>query len=206
MSENIIFYTNPNSRGRIVRWLLEELGVKYDTQLLDYNTSMKSAEYKSINPMGKVPAISHNGNIITECAAICTYLADEISISGLAPQIGTPQRAKYLRAMFFAAGPIEAAVSDKYLGIEIKDAQKAMVGYGCFEDMLDGAEALIGEGPYICGDEFSAADIYFGSQIAWGLQFNLMPKRKSFEKYVELIISRPAYIRAREIDDALAAN
>lgn len=206
MTEELILYTNPNSRGRIARWMLEEIGTGYKTEILNYGTSMKSDEYKKINAMGKVPAINHNGNIVTECAAICCYLAEAYPNAGLAPGIGTSERAKYLRAMFFAAGPIEAAVSNQALGFQIPNDKKGMVGYGCFEDMIDGAEALLGDGPYVCGEKFTAADVYFGSQIAWGLQFNLLPKRKSFEKYVELIISRSAYIKARDIDNALAAT
>lgn len=203
MTSDLIFYTNPNSRGRIIRWMLEEVGTKYETIILDYATSMKSEEYKKINPMGKVPAIIHNGIIVTECAAICAYLADAFPDAGLAPLFDDPSRGKYLRALFFAAGPIEAAVIDKSRGIEISNDKKAIVGYGCFDDMISGAEALIGDGPFICGEKFSAADVYFGSQIAWGLQFNLLPKSKTFEKYVNSIISRSAYVRAREIDDAL---
>ncbi len=202
MSE-LIFYTNPMSRGRMVRWMLEELGIEYKTHILDFGTTMKAPEYLAINPMGKVPAISHNGHVVTECAAICTYLADYYSEKGLAPDLKSPTRGKYLRAMFFAAGPIEAAVSNQSLGVEILGEKKGMVGYGCFDDMLDGAAAIIGDGPFVCGENFSAADVYFGSEIAWGLQFGILPARKTFENYVNSIISRPAYIRAKQIDDAL---
>ena len=199
----LTFYTNPMSRGRIARWMLEEVGVAYETVILDYASSMKADAYLSVNPMGKVPAIVHDGKVVTEGAAICAYLANAFPDSGLAPPPGNPLRAPYYRWMFFAAGPVEAAVTAKSLGLLAPADKKGMVGYGSFEETIDALERCIGPGPYICGDQFTAADVYVGSQIGWGMMFGTIDKRPAFADYFGRISSRPAAIRARELDDAL---
>lgn len=201
--EGIVFYTNPMSRGRIVRWMLEEIGQPYRTALLDYGTTMKSAEYLAINPMGKVPAIAHHGVVVTEVAAICAYLADAFPEAGLAPPPGDSLRGAYYRWLFFAAGPVEAAVSAKALGLLAPPEKAGMVGYGSFEQMLDTLEtAATGSAPWLLGERFSAADVYVGSQIAWGLMFKTLPVRPAFEEYVRRITARDAYRRAAALDDA----
>jgi glutathione S-transferase len=203
MSEPLIFYTNPMSRGRIVRWMLEEVGESYETVLLDYGTTMKGADYLAINPMGKVPAIKHGEEVVTETAAICAYLADMFPDKGLAPPCGNPRRGHYYRWLFFAAGPLEAAVTAKSLGLLAPEDKKGMAGYGSFEETVDCLEHALKNGPYICGDHFSAADVYVGSQIGWGMMFKSIDPRDAFSEYVGRLQSRPAAIRAREIDDAL---
>ena len=205
MSDELIFYTNPMSRGRIVRWMLEEVGEPYQTEILDYATTLKSPEYLAVNPMGKVPAISHGGVVVTEAAAICAYLADAFPAKGLAPPLGDKRRGPYFRWLFFGAGPIEQATSVRSLGIEIQPEQKRMMGFGDYADMLNGMESAITGRNYILGDEFSAADVYFGSQVGWGLQFGSIEKRPAFERYNERLQSRPAFKRASQIDDALLA-
>jgi glutathione S-transferase len=206
MSEEIVFYTNPMSRGRIVRWMLEELGQPYRTEVLDYGTTMKAPAYRAINPMGKVPAIRHRGVTVTECAAICAYLADAYPGAGLAPAFDDPARGAYLRWMFFAAGPVDAAVTAKSLGWRAPPERQGMVGYGSYEQMVDALETAVEAGPFILGDRFSAADVYVGSQIGWRLQFKTLPDRETFKAYVGRIMSRPAAIRAREMDDALIST
>lgn len=206
MSEEIVFYTNPMSRGRIVRWMLEELGQPYRTEVLDYGTTMKAPAYRAINPMGKVPAIRHRGVTVTECAAICAYLADAYPEAGLAPAFDDPARGTYLRWMFFAAGPVDAAVTAKSLGWQAPPERQGMVGYGSYEQMVDALETAVEAGPFILGDRFSAADVYVGSQIGWGLQFKTLPDRETFKTYAGRIMSRPAAIRAREMDDALIST
>jgi len=206
MSEEIVFYTNPMSRGRIVRWMLEELGQPYRTEVLDYGTTMKAPAYRAINPMGKVPAIRHRGVTVTECAAICAYLADTHPGAGLAPAFDDPARGTYLRWMFFAAGPVDAAVTAKSLGWQAPPERQGMVGYGSYEQMVDALETAVEAGPFILGDRFSAADVYVGSQIGWGLQFKTLPDRETFKAYAGRIMSRPSAIRAREMDDALIST
>lgn len=204
MSNELVFYTNPMSRGRIVRWMLEEVGQPYRTEVLDYGTTMKAPEYLAINPMGKVPALRHGAVVVTEVAAICAYLADAFPQAGLAPPPG--QRGAYYRWMFFAAGPTEAAVTNKSLGVVPSEDKKRMVGYGSFEEVMHALEDAVTGHEYIAGDRFSAADVYVGSHIAFGLQFGSFERRPAFESYVARITNRPAAVRARAIDDALIAQ
>jgi glutathione S-transferase len=206
MSEEIVFYTNPMSRGRIVRWMLEEVGAPYRTEVLDYGTTMKAPEYLALNPMGKVPAIVHRGQVVTECAAICAWLADAFPASGLAPALDDPARAAYYRALFFAAGPLEAAVTARSTGALPPEEKSGQVGYGTFEAMVDGLEHLVTRHEFIAGDRFSAADVYVGSQVGWGLMFKTLPERDAFKAYWDRVGNRSAAVRARELDDALIAK
>jgi glutathione S-transferase len=205
-SDGIVFYTNPMSRGRIARWMLEEIGQPYRTVVLDYGTTMKAPDYLAINPMGKVPTITHCGVTVTECAAICAWLADAFPEAGMAPALDDPLRAPYLRWMFFGAGPLEAAVTAKSLGLLAPADKAGTAGYGSFEQVVDTLETVVsGADPWLLGDRFSALDVYLGSQIGWGLQFRTLPDRDVFKSYAERLFQRPAAIRARAIDDALVA-
>ena len=200
----LTFYTNPMSRGQIARWMLEETGADYDQVILDYADSMKAPDYLAINPMGKVPAIVHRGAVVTEGAAICAYLADTFPEAGLAPR-GDAERAAYYRWLFFAAGPVEAAVTNRSLGVVPTEQQQRMAGYGTYDTVVDVLDRAIAGRQYVCGDRFTAADVYFGSQIIWGAQFGSLPTRDSFGAYVERLTARPAYVRARKIDGDLIA-
>ncbi len=202
---DLTLYTNPMSRGRIARWMLEEVGEPYETVLLDYGTTMKGADYLAINPMGKVPAIRHGDTVVTEAAAICAYLADAFPEKGLAPEPASPARGPYYRWMFFAAGPVEAAVTGKSLGLLAPEDKKMMAGYGSFEETIDALERAVTPGPYICGEQFTAADLYLGAQIGWGMMFGTIEKRPAFEAYFSRLQARPAAVRAGELDDAIIA-
>lgn len=198
MSDELVFYTNPMSRGRIVRWMLEETGVPYRTEILEYGPAMKSPAYLAINPLGKVPAIQHRDVVVTECAAICAYLADAFPQAGLAPP--PAQRGAYYRWLFFCAGPLEAALTDASLGVEVPEERRAMVGYGSKADAIDALEQAVSGGGYIAGDRFTAADVYCGAQIGWGLQFGTIESRPAFTAYWERASDRDAYLRAESID------
>ena len=202
MSDTLTFYTNPMSRGRIVRWMLEEVGEPYATIILDYGSTMKARDYLAINPMGKVPAIKHGETVVTEAAAICTYLADMFPDRGLAPPPGDQRRGPYYRWLFFAAGPVEAAVTGKAMGLLAPPDKKGMAGYGSFEETIDTLEQAVSQTPYLCGDQFTAADLYVGAQLGWGMMFGTIDKRPAFVDYVGRLQSRPAAVKAREIDDA----
>ncbi|QUM72984.1 glutathione S-transferase family protein [Sphingopyxis granuli] len=204
MAAELIFYTNPMSRGQIVRWMLEEVGASHKTRLLDYGTTMKGADYLAINPMGKVPAIVHAGRTVTECAAICAHLADAFPDAGLAPAPG--DRADYYRWLFFAAGPLEQAITAKQFGFEPDADQQRMAGFGSLASVLDALEGAVAGKAFVAGDRFSAADVYVGSQIDWGLQFGTIPSRPAFEAYVAPLRERTGYKRAKEIDNALIAE
>ncbi len=200
----LIFYTNPASRGQIVRWMLEEVGVEYRQVLLHYDQSMKDQAYLAINPMGKVPAISHRGKVVTECAAICAYLADSFSEKGLAPKLN--ERADYYRWLFFASGPLEAAIIDKARNISISDEHKRMVGYSGYQQTVDVLAKAVTANSFIAGDNFSAADVYVGSHVIWGIEFGTLPKRPEFEDYADKLKTRSAYLAAKEIDAKLMAE
>jgi glutathione S-transferase len=206
MTDELVFYTNPMSRGRIVRWMLEEVGRAYRTELLEYGTTMKAPEYLAINPMGKVPALRHGDAVVTECAAICAYLADAFPEAGLAPPPGDRLRGPYYRWLFFAAGPLEAAATNKAFGLEVPAERKGMVGYGSLPEVLAVLEAAVSGRQYLVGDRFSAADVYVGSHLGWMMHFGVIERRPAFERYFARLSARPAARRAREIDDALAAE
>jgi glutathione S-transferase len=204
MMADLIFYTNPQSRGQIVRWMLEEVGAPYDQRLLDFGTTMKAPDYLAINPMGKVPAIVHRGRIVTECGAICAYLAEAFPEAGLAPL--PEERADYYRWMFFAAGPVEAAVANNAAKVVTPPEMQRMYGYGTFEKMVEVLRTAVAGKPYICGDRFTAADVYVGSEILWGKHFGLLPDAPEFSEYAARLEAREAYGRAKAIDNALAAE
>ena len=206
MVDELTFYTHPMSRGRIVRWMLEELGQPYRTALLDYGTTMKAPAYLSINPMGKVPAIRHGDTVVTEAAAICAYLADAFPEARLAPLPGDRLRGPYYRWLFFVAGPLEAAAANKIMGFAVPEERERMMGYGRFEHVIDALEAAVSRGEYLVGDRFTAADVYVGSHIDFGMQFGTLEKRPALEQYWRRLSARPAAIRAKQIDDALTAQ
>lgn len=200
----LVFYTNPMSRGRIVRWMLEEIGYPYRTELLDFSAGAhKTPEYLAINPMGKIPAIRYGTMVVTETAAIIAFLADIFPEAGLAPQVTDPQRGAYFRWLFFAAGPLEAAITNKRFGFTVPPDQTGFCGYGDYKAVMDTMEYAVTQSPYLAGEHFTAADVYGGAMIGFGLRFELVEKRPAFEKYWAHISARPAALRAAEIDDAL---
>jgi glutathione S-transferase len=200
----LTFYTNPMSRGQIIRWMLEEVGAPYDAEILDYASSMKGDEYRAINPMMKVPAIVHHGRVVTECAAICAYLADVFPEAGLAPR--EAEKADYYRWFFFGAGPLEQAVTNKAAGFEPTEERQRMFGYGHYDLAVNTLADHLKSRNYVCGDRFTAVDVYVGSQVMWGTQFGTLPKIDSFVAYADLLSQREAYKRGKDIDNRLIAE
>lgn len=201
---SLMFYTHPMSRGRIVRWMLEEVEAQYETVVMDLGKKITDPEYLSLNPMGKVPTIVHNGTVVTECAAICAYLADVFPDAGLAPSIS--ERGAYYRWLIFGAGCLEAAIVDKALDVAISPDNESMVGYRNLTATLDTFEWQLKQAQYLTGDRFSAADVYVGSQLGWGIEFGTIDGRAAFEEYVKKLNDRPAAKRADGIDNELAAK
>ncbi|HYZ40770.1 MAG TPA: glutathione S-transferase family protein [Stellaceae bacterium] len=206
MADELVFYTHPQSRGRIVRWMLEEIGQPYRTEVLEYATTMKAPAYLALNPMGKVPTIRHGGTVVTEAAAICAYLADAFPQARLAPPPGDRLRGPYYRWLFFGAGPLEQAWTNKAMSFAVPPERERMMGYGRFETVVDVLEQAVSGGEYLVGDSFTAADVCLGSGIGFGMQFGMIEKRPAFEQYWQRLSARPAAQRAKEIDDALAAQ
>jgi glutathione S-transferase len=197
----LTYYTNPQSRGRIAHWMLEETGVEYKTVWLEYGPQMKANEYLAINPMGKVPALKDGDLVITEAPAICAYLADRFPEKKLAPPVNDPARGTYYRWLFFAAGPLEMAAMTKALDWQVPEGKNRLVGFGCYEDALNALEKALAPGPYICGEQFTAADVYVGSALGWGMMFGTIEKRPAFEAYTRHLFARPAFQRASAIND-----
>jgi glutathione S-transferase len=204
---DLTLYTNPMSRGRIARWMMEEAGLPYETRIVAYGPEMKSPEYRALNPMGKVPTLVHGATAITEVAAICTYMAELVPDAGLIPPPAMPERGSFYRWMFFAAGSVDPAISAASLGLDTSDPQiYRRVGWGTVDAVADALAGLLSDGrPYLLGDGFSAVDICLGSQIVWGLQFKSLPERDGFAGYAARVTARDAARRAAAIDDALMA-
>ena len=200
MSETLVLYTNPMSRGRIARWMLEETGVDYGTVILDYGTTMKAPDYLAINPMGKVPAIQHGTTVVTETAAICAYLADAFPEARLAPDVAS--RGSYYRWLFYTAGPFEHAVVNHSLGVDTPAEKQATVGYGSYEAVMDCVAYELEKHPFITGNQFTAADVVLGAQIGFGLMFGSIDKRAVFEDYFGRLSARDAWQRANALDEA----
>jgi glutathione S-transferase len=198
------FYTNPMSRGQTARWMLEEIGEPYETEILDYGTTMKDDAYLAVNPMGKVPAIVHAGKVVTEVAAICCYLADAFPQAGLAPD--PKDRADYYRWIFFTSGPVEAAFSNKAAGFEPTPERQRMFGYGNYDLAIGTLEKALTGKTYIAGDRFTAADLFVGANVNFMLQFNLLEPRPVFTDYAVRMTDRDAYRRAKDIDGKLIAE
>jgi glutathione S-transferase len=207
MADTLTLYTNPLSRGRIARWMLEEVGQPYDVVVLDYGTTMKGADYLAINPMGKVPAIKHGDTVVTEAAAVCAYLADAFPQAKLAPSSGNKLRGPYYRWLFYAAGPVEQMTGIHALAVDVPPEKSRMVGYGTRAEVHDVLERTAASAkPWLLGEQFTAADVYLGAQLSWGMRFGWLEKRPAMEAYVERLMSRPAAIRANQLDDELAAT
>lgn len=195
-----ILFTNPMSRGQIARWALHEAGADYDTQLVDWRD--KPQALLDANPMGKVPTLVHHHNghdhVVTECAAICHYLG-VMQAPDLTPR--AEEMADYFRLLFFASGPVEQAVVSRSMGWSVDDPQKhGMLGFGTFGKAMDAFETLLARRNYVCGERFTMADVYVGSQVDWGLSFGSIPTRQVFEDYAGRLRERPAYKEAKAID------
>ena len=200
------FYTNPMSRGQIARWALHEAGADYNQVLVDW--AAKPAEFVAANAMGKVPTLIHHSqtgdHVITECAAICAYLAHAHPEAGLLPS--GAEAADYYRWMFFAAGPVEQAIVARSMGWQVPEGREGMVGFGSYDRVLDTLEGHFNVNAFVCGDRFTMADVYVGSQVDWGLTFGSIPPRPAFVAYADRLRARPAYIEAKAIDAALIAE
>ncbi len=204
MAKLTLYHAAP-SRSSIVRWMLEELGEPYDVRLLNLSKGEQSTpDYLAVNPMGKVPALKHGETVVTETAAICAYLADEFPHARLNIPVGDPRRGLYFKWLFFGPSCIEPAVIDRAAPRK-EEARRAMLGYGDFDTVMDVVAKAVEPGPYLLGEQFTAADVVVGSQLRWGLMFNLIPRRAEFEAYVARLEQRPALQRATALDQELAA-
>jgi glutathione S-transferase len=206
MSEEVVLYASPLSRGRWAHWMLEETGAPYRYELVNLDTrDQKKPAFLAVNPMGKVPAIVHRGTVITECGAICCYLADAFPGAGLAPPVDSPLRGTYYRWMFFAACCAEPAVIDRMLS-RPEVSKTTALGYGSYQDAVGTLERALEPGPFILGRDFSAADVYLGSTIAFGLMVKALEARPAFVAYTARLEQRPGYQRFLQKNDQILAQ
>ncbi|WP_130620837.1 glutathione S-transferase family protein [Dyella amyloliquefaciens] len=200
----VTFYHAPNSRSGGTRALLEELGVEYDLHVLNLkHNEQRQPPYTDVNPMGKVPAIWHNGGLVTEQPAVYLYLADLYPEKGLAPPIGDPLRGPYLRWMVFYGSSFEPALVDRAMKRE--PVQPSTCPYGDWDTMFNTLVAQLERGPYMLGERFSALDVLWGSALRWTTMFKLVPELPVITSYIERVGSRPAMQRAAALDAELAA-
>jgi glutathione S-transferase len=204
MAKLTLFHASP-SRASVVRWMLEELGEPYDLHVLDLaKEEQRAPDYLAINPMGKVPALQHGDAIVTEAAAICTYLADEFPHARLNIPVGDPRRGPYLKWLFFSPSCIEPAMIDR-VSPRKEQPRRSLVGYGDFDTVMDVVAKGLAPGPYLLGDQFTAADVVVGSTLRWGMMFKLIPERPEFRAYVDRLQARPGLQRATALDQEPAA-
>ena len=199
------FFHNPMSRAAIARWALEEAGVDYETVLVDWQDKPK--ELLDANPMGKLPTIIHHHNghdhVVTEAAAVCHYVAEQHAPQLLAK---SEEMADYFRWLFFAAGPVEQAVTAKSMGWDVPEDKQGMAGFGSYDRAVDALDSWLQSHDYVCGDRFTMADVYVGSQVIWGLMFGALPERDSFKVYRDRCEAREGRKAARAIDDKMIAE
>lgn len=204
MAKLTLYHIAP-SRSSIVHWMLEEVGEPYDIHLLSMKRGENRApDYLAVNPMGKVPALRHGDVVITEAAAICTYLADEFPRAGLNVPVGDPRRGTYLKWLFFGPSCIEPAIMDHAYPRK-EAAPRPALGYGDYDTMVDVVAKAVAKGPYLLGEQFTAADVVIGSGLRWGTMFKLLPERPEFAAYMARLSQRPALQRAEAKDKELAA-
>ena len=194
MTDEIVFYHNPQSRSQMVRWMIEEAGAPHRVVPIDFaKNEHKAPAFLALNPMGKLPTIEHRGTVVTETAAIIAYLADTFPQAGLAPAPGEPARGAYYRWLFFGAGCFEPALIDKMMK-RPEVGRKAAVGWGSYDDVVATLKKALAGGPYLLGETFSAADVYLGSEIRWAMMFGApgLKGEKVFDDYVARLSARPA--------------
>jgi glutathione S-transferase len=200
----IIFYHSPQSRSAGTLFLLEELGADYELRTLDLKKNeQRGSDYLAVNPMGKVPAIVHNGALVTEQGAVYAYLADLHADAGITPAIGDPLRGPYLRWLFFYGSSYEPALIDRSMKRE--PAPPSTSPYGDYDTMLKTLWDQLGNGPYLLGDRFTAADVLWGTALRWTTMFKLVPETPAVKAYIERVTSRPAALRAAKIDEEIMA-
>lgn len=202
MADLTLYHSAP-SRSSVALWMLEEIGEPYGIHLLGLKKGENRApDYLAVNPMGKVPALRHGGVIITEVAAICTYLADAFPKAGLNIPLDDPRRGPYLKWLFFAS-VLESAVMDRAYP-RAGEPLRGALGYGDFDTTMNVIANAVTPGPFLLGDKFTAADVVIGSNLRWGMLFKTVPERKEFVDYVGRLVDRPAAKRAQAKDEELA--
>lgn len=194
-------YWAPRTRSLRALWMLEESGAPYERMRLDLTKGeQKTEEFRAINPMAKVPALTDGPLCVAESGAICAYVAETCPQARLAPPLGDPARGRYLQWLFFSPGCIEPAYLTKSANLEVRPET---AGFGDFNRVIDVLEGAVGQGPWLLGESFSAADVLIGADLHFGVDiFKLVPERSALRAYIDRCLARPAFQRAKEIDAA----
>lgn len=203
---DLVLYHGAPSRSSIALWMLEEIGRPYRLELLDLKRGEnRTPAYLAVNPMGKVPALRHDGAVVTEAAAICAYLADAFPAAKLGVPVGDPARGPYLKWLFFGPSCLEPAILDQAFP-RAGEAPKSALGYGDFDTVIAVLADAVRGRTAIVGDRFTAADVVIGSGLRWGMMFKLLPERPEFVAYTASLAERPALKRALARDEELTAK
>ena len=204
--QKLTLYTNPHSRGKNVRWMLEECGADYDTVGVRFGAEMKAPAYRAINPMGKVPALTHGDTILTETAAILTWLAERYPEKALIPEAGSDARGEYYRWLCFAQH-LEYAAVDRMRAIENSAELRTAIGYGDFDTAFAVLKARLQDRAHIVGEHFTALDLYYSGLLQWLIQrAQVLPAESVYLDYMNRHLARPAHQRAIALDEALLAE
>jgi glutathione S-transferase len=204
-TRHVTFFHAPQSRSAGALVLLEELGADYELRVLNLKQGdQRKPEYLGVNPMGKVPAIVHDGALVTEQGAVYTYLADLYPEAGITPAIGDPLRGPYLRWLFYYGSSFEPALIDKAMKREPAPASTSP--YGDYDTMLKTLTDQLAAGPWLLGERFTAADVLWGTALRWTTMFKLVPETPVIAGYIARVAARPAVARAARIDADLAAK
>lgn len=204
-TDRITLYYSPQTRATGVRVLLEELGAPYDLHVLNMKAGeQRQPGYLAVNPLGKVPAIRHREALVTERVAITIYLADLFPQAGLTPGLDDPRRGPYLRWIAYYGSSFEPAVIDRFMKRE--PASLSLSPYADFDTMLGALESALAKGPYLFGDQITAADILWGGNFSWTMMFGLVPKKDVFVRYTERVTARPAFQKVTKADEEMATQ
>ena len=204
--QKLTLYTNPHSRGGMVRWMLEECGADYDTVAVAFGAEIKAPAYRAINPMGKVPALAHGDTVLTESLAIITWLAEHYPDKALIPPAGSDARGEYYRWLCFALH-LEYAAVDRWRGVENNAEQRKAIGYGDFDTAFAVLKARLQDRAHIIGEQFTALDLYYSGLLQWLIQrAQVLPADSVYLDYMNRHLARPAHQRAVALDEALLAE
>ena len=204
--QKLTLYTNPHSRGGMVRWMLEECGADYDTVAVAFGAEIKAPAYRAINPLGKVPALAHGDTVLTETLAIITWLAEHYPDKALIPEAGSDARGEYYRWLCFALH-LEYAAVDRWRGVENNAEQRKAIGYGDFDTAFAALQERLRGREYLIGDRFSALDLYYSGLLAWLIhRVQVLPADAVYLDYMQRHLARPAHQRAVALDEALLAE
>lgn len=191
--EKMVLYTHPKTRGRNVVWMLEECGAEYETVLVNLSSGLQDPDFLAINPMGKLPALQYGDAVITEAAAIITFLADLYPQAQLAPSVGTAERGGYYRWLFFSVNSVEAALMEAAFHFNITPDMRKTLGYGSLERVLQTIDSQLAKQPYLLGNAFQSCDLVLSGLLMLAIRSKTLTPTAAMQDYLARIMARPAF-------------